>query len=97
MLFAILINLQSIEVKFIIVILTRNEAVNDRSGDSNSCLIRLKMNLIANTTEDLSSVFGNWNASLANTSFNLTDIHGSVDFFGEAETYWMFKVIIVCS
>ena len=86
-----MINLQSTEVKFTIVILTRNEAVND------SWLIRLKMNLIAKTTEDFSSVFGHWNASPANTSFNFTDIHGSVDFFGEAETYWMFKVIIVCS
>ena len=92
-----MINLQSTEVKFIIVILTRNEAVNDRSGDFNSWLIRLKMNLIANTTEDFSSVFGHWNASLANTSFNFTDIHSSVDFFGEARTYWMFKVIIFCS
>ena len=57
------------------------------------------MNLIAKTTEDFTSAFGNWNTSVAsfNISFNITDINNGVDFFREAETYWMFKVIIICS
>ena len=51
---------------------------------------------MAKTTEDFSSAFGNWNISLANSSFNFDEINNDVDFYGEVETYWMSKVITVC-
>ena len=64
-------------------------------ADSNTWLIVFKINLMAETTEEFSSPFGNWNTSLANSSFNFDEINNDADFYGEVETYWMAKVMIV--
>ena len=51
---------------------------------------------MAFVTDNLPSVFDDWNISLVNSTFSVDGESNGIDFYAEVETYWMAKVKNLC-